>query len=813
MTETGLSQTPSEMADAFSSRFFSANRLPVLPSQPDDPEPLPPRTLTPISAEEVKAALSTTSNKSALGPSGITYKLLKWAFDACPDRFVDLFNAALTLGHHPWKDAKVVVIPKLNKGDYSIPKAYRPISLLECCGKLMEKIIAKRLLSDINHFSLIPSSQFGSHDYSCATDAALALAHTAQGAVQTRHACAVILFDMQGFFDHLNIEHAVSIAANLGFPPALCAWLRSFLSNRSVFFSFNNFTSDPFELDHGTPQGSPLSPILSAIYTSPLLHFTNRSWVHKGLKMYVDDGSIQGTSVTHREAAKAVAQGYEDVVQWLHRNGLTMDKEKTEFISFSPHHSTHLGARVTRLGLRDPVHGEYAVSASKCVRYLGIFIQQDLKWTTHVRTMAARARSTIHALSVLGNSIWGISFVNWRKVFHSLILPVLTYSLPIWFTNRRQASLIKTLQIAQNDAVRKISRCFKTTPVAPLHSLLSIPPIRFTLRRFLDNYKDRLLHLPPSSLLRSLPSHDPIAYWPSFITPRTNLIALLPPEHFPPFAFPAHPSQQRWSHPRLLDLTSKKPRDCTPLTHKIIHEPPPNSLSLFIHPMSIDSDLSFYAYYIFHEKALVAGGWCFDGDRTQALFKALASGVACLLAHPTTYILVSSFFFFLPNSIATSYIPHLQKHRYLPFSTSFSMLFPRILDAFPSCSIQLQRFSPKWAQLPGGDLVKDFTERAQCGTARLPPIPPSNKAKVFQDWHAEYITQNHSGPAWASCQPLSDANPPPFIIGSLSAGNRRLFAALIQTTTHHAFDTNYSMNSWPQANDTTLCPCDTTWET
>src|SRR6266581_27614 len=248
MTESGLSQTPSEMADAFSARFFSANRLPVLPSQPDDPDPLPPRPLVPISAEEIQAALSTTSNKSAPGPSGITYKLLKWAFEARPDRFVDLFNAALSLGHHPWKDAKVVVIPKPNKGDYSLPKAYRPISLLECCGKLLEKIVAKRLLSDINHFSLIPSSQFGSRDYSCATDAALSLVHTVQGAIQTRHTCAVLLFDIQGFFDHIHVERAVRSAANLGFPPALCAWIRSFLSNRCVSFSFNNFTSDPFEL-------------------------------------------------------------------------------------------------------------------------------------------------------------------------------------------------------------------------------------------------------------------------------------------------------------------------------------------------------------------------------------------------------------------------------------------------------------------------------------------------------------------------------------------------------------------------------------
>jgi len=82
-----------------------------------------------------------------------------------------------------------------------------------------------------------------------------------------------------------------------------------------VSFSFNNFTSDPCKLDPGTPQGSLLSPILSAIYTPPLLPVANRSWVYKGLKMYVDDGCIQSTSITHWEAAKVVTRGYEDTVQ------------------------------------------------------------------------------------------------------------------------------------------------------------------------------------------------------------------------------------------------------------------------------------------------------------------------------------------------------------------------------------------------------------------------------------------------------------------------------------------------------------------
>ena len=94
---------------------------------------------------------------------------------ACPDRFLEIFNAVISLRYHLWKEALVVVIPKPNKPNYSLPKAYCPISLLECCGKLLEKIIAKHILSDAHTFDILPPSQFGSCDYHYAMDTVLCL--------------------------------------------------------------------------------------------------------------------------------------------------------------------------------------------------------------------------------------------------------------------------------------------------------------------------------------------------------------------------------------------------------------------------------------------------------------------------------------------------------------------------------------------------------------------------------------------------------------------------------------------------------------
>ena len=56
----------------------------------------------------------------------------------------------------------MVVIPKLNKLDYSKAKAYCLIVLLNCLGKLLEKLIAKQMQFDIQAKNLTNPRQFGS---------------------------------------------------------------------------------------------------------------------------------------------------------------------------------------------------------------------------------------------------------------------------------------------------------------------------------------------------------------------------------------------------------------------------------------------------------------------------------------------------------------------------------------------------------------------------------------------------------------------------------------------------------------------------
>ena len=84
ITTTGLTDQPDRMTMALKSRFFKQATGEVPPVFPDDPPPHDTRPIEPISISEISDALSPTSNKSAPGPSGHNYKLVKWVFDANP---------------------------------------------------------------------------------------------------------------------------------------------------------------------------------------------------------------------------------------------------------------------------------------------------------------------------------------------------------------------------------------------------------------------------------------------------------------------------------------------------------------------------------------------------------------------------------------------------------------------------------------------------------------------------------------------------------------------------------------------------------
>jgi len=177
-----------------------------------------------INKDEIRDTIFSSSTKSAAGPDGISYLILQKAFNIIESRFVILYSKLIQYGYHPtcWREATGIILKKPNR-DASLPKSYRVISLLNCLGKISEKIIAKRLAFLANTSNIIHFDQMGSRKQISAIDAVMSLVHDIQLAKHDNEDTSVLFMDVKGAYDHVSANQLLKICYNLGLPRSLCS--------------------------------------------------------------------------------------------------------------------------------------------------------------------------------------------------------------------------------------------------------------------------------------------------------------------------------------------------------------------------------------------------------------------------------------------------------------------------------------------------------------------------------------------------------------------------------------------------------------
>jgi len=103
--------------------------------------------VNPITEKEIQRSLERVKGASAPGEDGLPMPVWMKIWPYTSTAITNFFKTATTLGHHPraWRRAVIVVLRKPEKPDYTIPNAYRPISLLDTLGKPLESVMASRL--------------------------------------------------------------------------------------------------------------------------------------------------------------------------------------------------------------------------------------------------------------------------------------------------------------------------------------------------------------------------------------------------------------------------------------------------------------------------------------------------------------------------------------------------------------------------------------------------------------------------------------------------------------------------------------------
>ena len=115
----------------------------------------------PTTEAEIIRTAQSLKLKNSSGHDGISSRVITESINLIALPLSYVFNLSLSSGVVP-NDFKVgKIIPVFKKGDTHHYTNYRPITLLPCCSKLLEKIVYNRVISHLNKHSLLSNSQYG----------------------------------------------------------------------------------------------------------------------------------------------------------------------------------------------------------------------------------------------------------------------------------------------------------------------------------------------------------------------------------------------------------------------------------------------------------------------------------------------------------------------------------------------------------------------------------------------------------------------------------------------------------------------------
>ena len=429
---------------------------------------------------EVKRAIFSSSAKKAPGPDQVGFLLIQKAYQTIPDIFNKVYKTLFRDGVHPncWKESIGIILSKPNKPDYTIPKAYRVISLLNCLGKVLEKLFASRLAYLANTGNLLNSTQLGGRKQRSAVDTALLLLHYIQQHKKgSSSITTTVLLDIKGAFDHVKEDKLLQILHELQLPDNLISWVSSFLTNRKIQLAFEGQIQQLVDLNIGVPQGSPISPILFLIYIRNILA-DNQAYQLS----YIDDFSLSVTSSSAKKNCRQIKEVVDKLFAAATQQGAQFDPGKTELIHFSTKREVITeGVKIANL----------TITPSPVVRWLGIYFDSKLTFKPHIEKKVNSATSAFLGLQRLGNTRSGLSFKALRQLYIACITSVADYGVQLWW--RGQKGLLQPFQTLQNMATTRMLGAFKNSPAKALELEAAIPPPRIRFEKACNNYSLRIL--------------------------------------------------------------------------------------------------------------------------------------------------------------------------------------------------------------------------------------------------------------------------------------------------------------------------------
>ena len=209
-------------------------------------------------------------------------------------------------------------------------------------------------------------------------------------------------------------------------------------AGKPPFVSYSNY----HDLEYGALQGSCLGPLLFMVFVNDLyLNLNNADCI-----LFADNTTIYMGHRNLKYLEFCIDEDLRIIADWFQANHLTLNLSKT------------VGMLFTNSKQQETPKVEFdtfSISFVDCTKFLGMWIDQRLSWSTHVNNLCLKIRRNENLLKQSKN------FLNedcLKMLYYAQIFSYLCYGISIWGP-MATVSLKSRLQKLQTSCLQHVFRC------------------------------------------------------------------------------------------------------------------------------------------------------------------------------------------------------------------------------------------------------------------------------------------------------------------------------------------------------------------
>ena len=295
------------------------------------------------------------------------FNIIKKCFGVLCEPLIYLFQLSVEKGVFPDNLKIAKVTPIYKAGDNSDISNYRPISVLPCFSKILERLMYNCLYKYLKENNILYEKQFGFQSGYSTSNAIVQFVDKIFDSFEKEQFTLGVFIDLSEAFDTVDHSLLLKKLKLYGITDKNLTWFESYLSNRKQYIEIGENSKTYLKyVTCGVPQGSILGSLLFLVYVNDL---PNAFRLLDPIT-FADDTSLFFNHKDIKHLFTVVNNDLVNIKDWFTANKLSLNVEKTKYSFFhKPSKKNNIPSSPTKL-----IINNYEIQREESIKFLGVLL-------------------------------------------------------------------------------------------------------------------------------------------------------------------------------------------------------------------------------------------------------------------------------------------------------------------------------------------------------------------------------------------------------------------------------------------------------